>query len=35
LQLAQPALPAPGETKSNVEIFRLLAKRLGYREPCF
>ena len=23
LQLARPALPAPGETKSNVEIFRL------------
>ncbi len=29
LQLARPALPAPGETKSNVEIFRLLAARMG------
>jgi anaerobic selenocysteine-containing dehydrogenase len=35
LQLARPALPAPGETKSNVEIFRLLAKRMGFSEPCF
>ena len=30
LQLARPALPAPGETKSNVEIFRLLAERMGF-----
>ncbi len=35
LQLARPALPAPGETKSNVEIFRLLARRMGFTEPCF
>src|SRR5205807_8266239 len=35
LQLARPALPAPGETKSNVEIFRLLALRMGFDEPCF
>jgi anaerobic selenocysteine-containing dehydrogenase len=35
LQLARPVLPAPGETKSNVEIFRLLAARLGLDEPCF
>ncbi len=35
LQLARPALPAPGETKPNVEIFRLLAKRMGFDEPCF
>lgn len=35
LQLARPALPAPGETKSNVEIFRLLAKRMGFNDPCF
>ena len=35
LQLARPILPAPGETKSNVEIFRLLAARLGFNEPCF
>lgn len=35
LQLARPALPAPGETKSNVEIFRLLARRMGFDDPCF
>ncbi len=35
LQLARPALPAPGEAKSNVEIFRLLAERMGFNEPCF
>jgi anaerobic selenocysteine-containing dehydrogenase len=35
LQLARPALPAPGETKSNVEVFRLLAERMGFDEPCF
>ena len=35
LQLARPALPPPGQTKPNVEIFRLLAKRLGFDEACF
>ncbi len=35
LQLARPALPAPGETKSNVEIFRLLAQRMGFTDNCF
>jgi anaerobic selenocysteine-containing dehydrogenase len=35
LQLARPALPTPGETKSNVEIFRLLAERMGFDDPCF
>lgn len=35
LQLARPALPAPGETKSNVEIFRLLSERLGFDDACF
>jgi anaerobic selenocysteine-containing dehydrogenase len=35
LQLARPALPAPGEAKSNVEIFRLLAERMGFRDECF
>lgn len=35
LQLARPALPAPGETKSNVEIFKLLAGRMGFDDPCF
>ena len=35
LQLARPALPAPGETRSNVEIFRLLAQRMGFDDACF
>jgi len=35
LQLARPALPAPGEARSNVEIFRALALRMGFDEPCF
>jgi anaerobic selenocysteine-containing dehydrogenase len=35
VQLARPALPAPGQTKSNVEIFRLLAKRIGFDDACF
>jgi len=35
LQMARPALAAPGEAKSNVEVFRLLARRLGFPEPCF
>jgi len=34
LQLARPVLPAPGETKSNVEFFRLLADRMGLEDPC-
>lgn len=34
LQLARPALPAPGETKSNVEVFRLLAQRMGLDDAC-
>ena len=35
LQLARPALAAPGETRSNVEIFRLLAGRMGFDDACF
>jgi anaerobic selenocysteine-containing dehydrogenase len=35
LQLARPALPAPGEARSNVEVFRALAKRMGFGDPCF
>ncbi len=34
LQLARPALPAPGEAKPNVEIFRQLAARMGLGDPC-
>ncbi|MFL6447584.1 MAG: molybdopterin-dependent oxidoreductase [Bryobacteraceae bacterium] len=35
LQLARPALEAPGETRSNVAIFRSLAQALGFGESCF
>ncbi len=35
LQLARPALPAPGEAKSNVAIFRELAARMGFDDACF
>jgi anaerobic selenocysteine-containing dehydrogenase len=35
LQLARPALPAPGECRSNVDIFRALAKRMGFEDSCF
>ncbi|MEQ1886012.1 MAG: molybdopterin-dependent oxidoreductase [Bryobacteraceae bacterium] len=35
LQLARPALEAPGETRSNVWIFRELAKRMGFTDACF
>jgi anaerobic selenocysteine-containing dehydrogenase len=35
LQLARPVLPAPGETRCNVDIFRCLANRMGFDDPCF
>jgi anaerobic selenocysteine-containing dehydrogenase len=35
LQLARPAIAAPGEARSNVEVFRELAKRMGFEDPCF
>jgi anaerobic selenocysteine-containing dehydrogenase len=35
LQFARPAVPAAGEAKSNVEVFRLLAARMGFDDPCF
>lgn len=35
LQLARPAVPAPAECRSNVEIFRALAARMGFDDPCF
>lgn len=33
--MPRPALAAPGETKSNVEVFHLLAERPGFTGPCF
>jgi anaerobic selenocysteine-containing dehydrogenase len=35
VQLAHAAIKRPGEVRSNVEIFRALAERLGFNEPCF
>jgi anaerobic selenocysteine-containing dehydrogenase len=35
LQLARPALAAPGEARSNVEVFRELALRMGFDDQCF
>jgi anaerobic selenocysteine-containing dehydrogenase len=35
LQLARPALPRPGEVKSNVDIFRALAHAMGFTDACF
>ncbi|MBV9612054.1 MAG: molybdopterin-dependent oxidoreductase, partial [Acidobacteriaceae bacterium] len=35
LQLARPALAPAGEAKSNLEIFRLLARRMGFEDACF
>lgn len=35
LQLARQVVSRPGEVKSNVETFRLLAKAMGFTEPCF
>jgi len=35
LQLARPVVKAPGECRSNVEVFRALALRMGFDDPCF
>jgi anaerobic selenocysteine-containing dehydrogenase len=35
VQMAYPAIKRPGEVRSNGEIFRALADRLGFDEPCF
>lgn len=35
LQLARPVLQAPGEAKSNQDVFRQLAARMGFTEACF
>jgi anaerobic selenocysteine-containing dehydrogenase len=33
--LNTPAIAALGESKPNTEFFRLLARRMGFNEPCF
>jgi len=35
LPLARPALPTPGEARSNVDTFRALALRMGFDDACF
>jgi anaerobic selenocysteine-containing dehydrogenase len=35
LLLNRPTIEPVGQAKSNSEIFRLLAKAMGYTEPCF
>jgi anaerobic selenocysteine-containing dehydrogenase len=35
LQRAEPAIPPVGESLPNTEIFRRLAARFGFTEPCF
>ncbi len=34
VQLARPVVPPPGEARSNVEVFRALAQRMGFDDPC-
>jgi anaerobic selenocysteine-containing dehydrogenase len=33
--LNRPAVPPVGQARSNAEVFRALAARMGYTEPCF
>ena len=35
VQASQPAIAPVGEAKPNAEVFRLLARRMGFTEPCF
>ena len=35
LQMARPVVDAAGEARSNVEVFRELAKRMGFEDACF
>jgi len=35
LQMARPVVEAAGEARSNVEVFRELAKRMGFEDACF
>jgi anaerobic selenocysteine-containing dehydrogenase len=35
LQLARPAVAPPGEARSNVQVFRSLAGRMGFQDACF
>lgn len=35
LQISNPAIAPLGESRPNVEVFRELAHRMGFEEPCF
>ncbi len=35
VQMARAALPAPGEALPNSEVFRRLAAKMGFDDPCF
>ena len=35
LQMGKPVVEPLGEAKPNLEVFRLLARRMGFDEPCF
>lgn len=35
MQISQPAIAPVGEARSNVWLFRSLAQRMGFTEPCF
>jgi anaerobic selenocysteine-containing dehydrogenase len=35
LQMGKPVVEPLGEAKPNLEVFRLLAERMGFDEPCF
>ena len=35
VQLNRPAIAPLGEAKPNTEVFRLLARRMGFTDPCF
>ncbi len=35
VQLSEPAIAPVGESKPNIEVFRMIAKGMGYTEPCF
>jgi anaerobic selenocysteine-containing dehydrogenase len=35
LQLSEQAVEPPGEARPNVWVFSELARRMGFREPCF
>ena len=34
LQLARPAIAPPGETRSNIDVFRALSARMGFEDAC-